>query len=323
MTDRLYSGSCYHEDATQPHVVPIQVSEPASNHRYRETRHQRGVRGCLRRLFISVMMLFFACSGSLFLIEVIAPPIDVLIVGLDARRNEGTVTRTDSIMLLGVDTDELRVSLLSIPRDLFVNVPGYGMQRINTVNFLAEVNQRGTGPQLLSETIAANFGIQPDRYVRVNFEGFRALVDAVGGLDIYVENAIFDPAYPTDDYGTRTLRIDSGWQHMDGETALAFARTRHADDDYQRAERQQKVVRALARKLLIPVYWPPALFALSQHVETSLNPLDMVRTLPPLLVRFGEIDRLVIDRDYIQGTQSGYAVPDYDKLSSWIAPRFD
>jgi LCP family protein required for cell wall assembly len=269
------------------------------------------------------MMLFFACSGSLFLIEVIAPPIDVLIVGLDARRNEGTMTRTDSIMLLGVDTDELRVSLLSIPRDLFVNVPGYGMQRINTVNFLAEVNQRGTGPQLLSETIAANFGIQPDRYVRVNFEGFRALVDAVGGLDIYVENAIFDPAYPTDDYGTRTLRIDSGWQHMDGETALAFARTRHADDDYQRAERQQKVVRALARKLLIPVYWPPALFALSQHVETSLNPLDMVRTLPPLLVRFGEIDRLVIDRDYIQGTQSGYAVPDYDKLSSWIAPRFD
>lgn len=322
MTER--TPAIYDDDTTQPHVVPLELDALEPNYRRQDARHsRRGLRGCLMTLLSGVLLMLCACSASLFLVELVASPLDVLVMGLDARQNEGTVTRTDSIMILGVDTDELRVSLLSIPRDLFVNVPGYGMQRINTVNVLAEANQRGTGPQLLSETIVANFGIQPDRYVRLDFEAFRALIDSVGGLRIYVEDAIVDYNYPTDDYGTRTLRIDSGWQQMDGETALAFARTRHADDDYQRAERQQKVVRALTQKLLLPIYWPPALITLNQHVETNLNPLDMVRTLPPLLVRFGQIDRLVIDRDYIQGTQAGYVVPNYETLAPWIAPRFD
>lgn len=280
--------------------------------------------GCVTTAFIGVLIMMLMCGGTLLAYVVFPPPpLDILVMGLDARPGEGMATRTDTIMLVGIQPARLRTALLSIPRDLFLDVPGYGMQRVNTVNVLAEVEQDGTGPRLLQQTIQANFGVTPDRYVRLNFDGFRELIDAVGGIDIYVERNIVDPTFPVEDGSTTTVEFQSGWQHMNGERALQYARTRYGDDDYGRAGRQQQVVSALGARMINPLNWAPALAVLSRSMDTNVSPIDLVVMAPPLLLSAGRYEQLVIDRDYIQGTAAGYAVPDYAKLDDWVQSNFD
>lgn len=285
-------------------------------------------RGCLRNLwlilFILLMLPVFCCGVTLVLYLLFPPPpADLLILGLDARPGEGYLTRTDSIMLVGVNPPRLRVSLLSVPRDVFIDVPGYGMQRINTVNVLGEQEAEGRGAVLLREAVAQNFGIGVDRYARMNFQGFIDLIDAVGGVSINVERSIADYAYPTIDGGTIEVRFEPGWQQMDGERALQYARTRHADDDYQRAARQQQVISAVSLKLLNPLTWGGAAQVFTTSVDTDMNLWDMVTLAPTLILNAGNFDQLVIDRDYLTASAEGYTIPDYIKLDAWIADRFD
>src|SRR5690606_10975279 len=113
-------------------------------------------RGCLSRwplIIFALFMLPVFCCGLGLVTYLVAPPpaLDILIMGLDARPGEGFVTRTDSIMVAGLQPGRVHVSLLSVPRDLFIQVPGYGEQRINTVNVLAEMDTPGSGPELLSQ----------------------------------------------------------------------------------------------------------------------------------------------------------------------------
>lgn len=275
--------------------------------------------------------MLFACTGWFLIcglcmaVYLIFPPspVDILVMGLDSRGNEGVFARTDSIMLVGVQPNRLEVSLLSIPRDLFIDVPGYGSQRINTINVLGEQQQAGNGPVLLSTSIERNFGVRPDRYVRLNFQAFKELIDAVGGVTINVEKTIVDHYFPADEgSGTQSIQFDPGEQHMDGRLALIYARTRHADDDYQRAERQQQVVSALASKLVNPVYWPAAISVLNLHVETNLTPFDLFTLSPSVLLNAGQFEQLVIDREYILSGAYG-AVPNYDALLPWVHEHFD
>ena len=307
----------------QPHVQPLQVNKPAPNYSKSRPRHLGRVRGCLMLALVGFLLIGMVCMGSLAMYVLFPPPpLDILVMGLDSRGNEGVVTRTDSIMVVGINPAKIDLSLLSIPRDLFVDVPGYGLQRINTINVLAEVNQSGTGPQLLSQSIQNNFGIGVDKYVRLDFQAFVALVDAVGGITIDVPRAITDYQFPTPDYGTMEVHFDAGRQYMDGERALIYARTRHADDDYHRAARQQLVLTALAKKLANPFVWPSALNALNQHVETNLNVLDMALMSPVVIFGSGEIEQLVINREYILPAD-GYSVPNYQRLQPWIIEHFD
>ena len=270
-------------------------------------------------------MLPVFCCGLAFVTYIVfpPPPLDVLILGVDARPGEGFVTRTDSIMLAGLQPSRVRVSLLSIPRDLFIDVPGYGEQRINAVNVLGEMDAPGSGPDLLAQGIAASFGIQPDRYLRLNFQAFTDLIDAVGGITVDVPRTIVDYQFPTMDGGTMELRFEPGSQQMDGERALQYARTRHADDDYQRANRQQQVLTALSLKLLNPINWPRVATVVNGSMDTNLTLIDFVTQAPTILLNAGRFERLVIDRDYITASAGGNAVPDYAKLSPWLYERFD
>jgi LCP family protein required for cell wall assembly len=275
-------------------------------------------------LFILFMLPVFCCGLSLVAYLVVPPaPLDILVLGLDARPGEGFVTRTDSIMLVGLQPSRMRVSLLSVPRDLFITVPGYGEQRINTVNVLGENDERGSGPTLLAQSFATSFGVQPDRYVRLNFQGFIDLINAVGGVDINVERTIVDYQYPTENYGTIEVRFEPGMQHMDGERALQYARTRHSDDDYQRANRQQQVLTALSLKLINPLNWPGALAVITTSMDTNLSPLDIAAHAPTILLNAGRFDRFVIDRDDITVSAAGNAIPNYDTLAPWLEERFD
>jgi polyisoprenyl-teichoic acid--peptidoglycan teichoic acid transferase len=279
-----------------------------------------------KALILALILLtpVFLCGLTLVIYLVFPPPqIDILVMGVDSREGEGWLARADSIILVGINPSQLRVSLLSIPRDLSVDTPGYGMQRINAVNMLGEMEQEGRGPALLSEAVKQSFGVSMERAVRLNFNGFVELVDAVGGLTIDVERAIVDDLYPTADGGVTSIRFESGFQHMDGERALIYARTRHSDDDYRRAERQQQVVSALLGRLANPVYWPAALSVLNRSVDTNLTLWDMLRLAPPVILNRGRFEQFVIDRDKITATAEGVAIPDYDQLTPWLVGRFD
>lgn len=286
---------------------------------------QSNKRGRIGLLLLVLALAAFFCTGFSAVLYLVFPPphLDILILGLDDRADESFAGRTDAILLLGVDPARLEVNVLSLPRDLFLDVPGYGMQRINTINVLGEQEETGGGPALLAASIAQNFSIEIDRYLRLDFKGFVALIDAVGGIMIDVERVIVDDDYPAPDGGTIQVRFESGYQYMDGERALIYARTRHADDDYHRASRQQQVLAALSEKLRNPRYWPEALRILSSAMDTNLTIGDILTIAPPVALNAGRFNQLVVNRDYILGTAAGYAVPNYETIALWTAGRFE
>lgn len=278
----------------------------------------------LRWLAIMLIVLpIFCCSTSL-LVYLIFPPssINILIMGTDGRQNEGYLSRTDSIVVIGVKPSQLRLLMLSIPRDIFIDVPGYGSQRINTINVLGEQEEKGRGPILLSNSISEDFGIQLDRYVRLDFTSFMKLVDSVGGITVNVEATIVDDSYPTDDGNVQYIKFDAGIQQMDGERALVYARTRHGDDDYRRAARQQQVISALFAKLANPLRWPAAISVFQSSFDTNLTIRDMFTLAVPAVLNRNRYEQLVIDRDYILGSASGNAVPNYELLAPWLQEHF-
>jgi LCP family protein required for cell wall assembly len=280
-------------------------------------------RGCFFSVLIALGLCIASCGITLGVYWLLPlPHIDVLVLGYDARQGEGYVARTDSILLVGINADQIKVGMLSLPRDLFVEVPNYGQQRINTINVLGEQAQTGSGAQLVIDSLNGEFDITLDRYVRLNFEAFVALVDAVGGVDIYVEKTIIDYEYPTADYGVETIQFDMGWSHMDGATALKYVRTRHADDDYARAKRQQQVTSALATKLLNPFSWQVVFGVWNTYVSTNITLGDMLLLAPSIVMSGGNWERLVVDRETIVAGENG-ARPNHEALAPFIQSYFD
>jgi len=170
---------------------------------------------------------------------------NILLVGTDARPGED-ISRTDTLVLVRLDPTNNRVSMLSFPRDLYVTIPGYGKDKINAAYPIGEKKiGPGYGPALLKKTVGELVGMPIDHFVLINFEGFKAVIDKIGGIYIDVPKAIDDPSYPTDDYRTIKVHFDAGPQWMDGDRALIYARTRHADSDFGRNQRQQQVLMAI------------------------------------------------------------------------------
>jgi len=207
--------------------------------------------------------------------------INLLLLGIDERANEHGPWRTDTLILLTVDPATLTAGLLSIPRDLWVPVPGLDREaRINTAHFIGDAeNYPGGGPALAMETVQYNLGLPVKYYVRINFTAFEKIIDWIGGIDVYVEQAIDDPAYPDDGWGYDPLHIPAGWQHMDGHLALKYARTRHTElGDFDRAHRQQKAILAVRDKIMQSGIAPtlvgqagPLIDMLGNSIQTNLT----------------------------------------------------
>lgn len=230
--------------------------------------------------------------------------VTVLVMGVDERAQESGPWRTDTMMLLTIDPVTREAGVLSIPRDLWVPIPGYPDGRINTAHFLGELyHHPGGGPGLAVETVEYNLGVKIDYYVRINFRAFVTLVDQIGGIDVYVEKPINDPLYPDYSYGYDPLYIEAGWHHFDGEMALKYARTRHGSSDFDRARRQQQVLTAILDRVTSYELLPqlarsaPELYeTLADSVDTDLA-LDQILALAnlasavePETIRFGVID---------------------------------
>ncbi len=258
--------------------------------------------------------------------------VNVLLLGIDQREGEPGPFRTDTMILAGIDPVSNSVSMLSIPRDLWVRIPGYGENRINTAHSTGDAEgYPGAGVALAKKTVAQNFGVPVHYYVRINFSGFEKLIDAIGGLDIDVPVAIHDDEYPTEDYGTMVLDIPAGLQHMDGETALRYARSRHGTGDFDRMSRQQDVIRAALDKVLsldIPVTrWPKLLELAGESVQTDLT-LDEIRDLTPLArdINTAALQSGVIDGDMtvtsITPQGAMVEVPIWDRINPLVEQLF-
>lgn len=201
--------------------------------------------------------------------------INILLLGTD--EDLGTNSRTDTIMLASLDTENNKVSLLSIPRDTRVNIPGFGDNKINSANLFG-------GVDLVKTSISNLIKVPIDYYVLTNFEGFKGIVDTLGGVEIDVEQNMKYRVYDG------MIDLKKGLQRLDGEKALQYVRFRHDKlGDITRTQRQQKFLTALAKEMMqaknivkLPVLIPK----LNEAVKTDLNITQMVG----LAKEFGNYD---------------------------------
>jgi LCP family protein required for cell wall assembly len=236
--------------------------------------------------------------------------VNVVVMGIDQREHEQGPWRTDTMLVLTIDPVTMSGGMLSIPRDLWVPIPGYEEGRINTAHYLGDMyDYPGGGPALAAKTLQYNLGVPIHHYARLNFTAFERLVDLIGGIDIYLEEEIADSTYPDEAYGYDPLHIPAGWQHFDGEMALKYARTRHsAGGDFDRAKRQQQVLLAVFEQVtrleLLPqlASRAPELWeTLEGSVVTDLT-LDQAIALAQLASEVDpeDIRYVVIDEHYTQ-----------------------
>lgn len=209
--------------------------------------------------------------------------LNFLLVGVD-RREEDELPRTDTIILVTVDPQSKTVGLMSLPRDLMVTIPGgYGRDKLNAAFVYGERDKRvGGGIGLLKRTIQENFYIQITHYGMIDFKGFERVVDEFGGVTVDPPYPLLDDEYPTETLGYTSLYFPAGLQHLTGHEALRYARTRHPDNDFGRARRQQEVILALREQ------------ALGQNLITQVN---LLTKFFPLLNILGDSVRTDLNRD--------------------------
>lgn len=283
---------------TLPHPVQAPPSRPA----------RPGARSILPGALLGVL-------AAAYLLAPIRT--NVLILGTDQRPSQsGEAARSDTLILTTFLPLKPYVGMLSIPRDLWVDIPGFGPNRINAAFFLAEAQRRGAGPQAAMDAVRTNFGVDVDGYVQIEFGEFVRFVDALGGV-------VVDLPAPMSGYPAGSVRLD-------GVQALAFVRDRKGSDDFFRMERGQIFLRGLLRAAASPwtwPRWPAALLPLLVAVDTSIPIWEWPR-LGFSLLRTGAdgIDARVIGRDMATGftTAAGAQVlaPDWTRINPVLLEMF-
>lgn len=257
--------------------------------------------------------------------------VNVLLLGIDQREDDPGPWRTDTMILLSIDMATQSAAMLSIPRDLWVTIPGYGENRINMAHFVGDYRDYpGGGVALAKKTVWSALGVPVHYYVRINF-GFERAVDAIDGLDIEVNQRIYDETYPDGSYGTMLVDIPAGLQHMDGKTALQFACSRHGSTDFDRMARQQQVIMAVRDKAIgmdIPLSSLPRLIEiLGDTVQTDLTLdellalADVAREIDRADIRHGIIDDS-ITTTVITPSKAMVEVADWEKVRALVDDLF-
>ena len=213
---------------------------------------QNSFLGNLGKLSFWEGVVKMAISGDKPIKGELSDRINVLILGMGGVQHEGPYL-TDSIILASIKPSTHQIALLSIPRDLYVPIPKYGWQRINFANALGVARSKDGG-ELSSEVVSDVLNVPVHYWVRADFRIFKELVDELGGIEIEVDNSFVDYQFPGLNYQPRTVSFDAGQQTMDGDRALQFVRSRHGgngeNSDFARSKRQQKVLIAIANKVL-------------------------------------------------------------------------
>jgi LCP family protein required for cell wall assembly len=288
----------------KPQRKPDQKIRPPERAPKPANKRKRGCLGC-------------GCSPLLFIVAILfyllfPLPNHFLLLGID-RSPAGTMTgRSDTMMAFSVNPLLPNVKLLSIPRDLWVSIPGVGENRINTAHFFAEAQQAGSGPRAALNTVNQNFGFNLRYYARFNLENFPTLIDSLGGITINLTQNM--SGYPPGSY------------QLNGTQALAFVRSRSDGDDFFRIRQGQLFISAFVRKMLNPQTWPrlPQFIAAVPGALDTNIPIWLWPRLGLALARASitGIDTLVIDRTMVSGflTSEGAQVlmPDWPRIHAFL-----
>lgn len=240
---------------------------------------------------------------------------NILLIGSDKRPN-AVDYRTDTLVVVSINRTTQSVSLLSLPRDLYVYIPQYGYDRINTASLWGDLHKlNGGGIGTLLATLRYNLGIRIDRYAQISFEGFKTIIDQLGGIEIAVDCPITDyrlreGANPRvlANYQLYTLKV--GVHRMNGDFALWYVRSRNGTSDFDRNRRQQAVLRAIFHALRergqleqLPSLWSD----LTKVVKTDLSLSDLLSLLPIAL----NLENLSLRSYFISSQQ----------VTSWETPQ--
>jgi polyisoprenyl-teichoic acid--peptidoglycan teichoic acid transferase len=268
----------------------------------------------------------------------------ILLLGIDQRRgfNEGDdrYFRTDTMMVVNIDPVRKTVGILSIPRDLWVDIPDGGQPgRINTANSRGDSGgYPGGGPALAVATVEQNLGLRIDNYLLVNFDVFTTVVNTVApnGVEICVRETIDDPTYPDAGYGTIHVHFDPGCQSLDAERLLQYARTRKTQgSDFDRARRQQEVIKAMQAHVLslggigqfitqAPTLWNELKdsFKTDLTLEEIISLGVLAQDIPRENIRTGVIDNLYVEfAKTAQGDD--ILIPNYNAIRGLIQQVFN
>jgi polyisoprenyl-teichoic acid--peptidoglycan teichoic acid transferase len=223
--------------------------------------------------------------------------VNILLLGSDQRPYTGGF-RTDTIVLLTLNPGEGTANLTSFPRDLYVYIPGWTINRINTAFGFG-------GFDSLATTFEYNFGVHPDYYVLINFWSFEDAIDNLGGLNVEISKPLCDHR---DNYGQYC--VSESIEYMDGETALWYVRSRYTTSDFDRGRRQQEVIKAGFKKLLSldGITRAPELFEIYKRSVTTDISFDVVTSMLPLATRLGDTGQI---NNYFIGPQQVYDFVNY------------
>jgi LCP family protein required for cell wall assembly len=241
---------------------------------------------------------------------------NILLLGIDKTPTGSDAGRSDTNILTTIIPSQPYIGMLSIPRDLWVEIPGIGQNRINTAHFFAEAAVPGSGPKAALQAVKDNFGIDVGYYFRVKFNGFEDVIDAMGGVDLVL-------AEPTAGY-------PAGTHHLNGNKALAFARNRTGTDDFFRMAQGQLVIKSVFSQLLSPLKWfrlPAVLVAAARSIDTNV-PFWLWPRLGFTLLRVGpsRIDSRSISREMVTPTITNQGadvlLPNWERINPVLLEMF-
>jgi LCP family protein required for cell wall assembly len=195
--------------------------------------------------------------------------VNIMVMGVDERGDD--VGRSDTLFVLSIDKKTKQVSMLSVPRDTRVNIPGHGYDKINHAYAFG-------GHKLTQKSVEGLLGMPIDYYMVINIAGFKKIVDAVGGVDIDVEKRMYYDD-PYDDDGGLHINLRQGLQHMNGDTAIQYVRYRDEEGDIGRVGRQQKFVRAVLTQVASPTIitkLPAIISGINSAIKTDMSTSEML-----------------------------------------------
>jgi LCP family protein required for cell wall assembly len=200
--------------------------------------------------------------------------LNVLLLGSDFRPQEASNSQwgnSDTILLISIDPGARGAAMISVPRDLYLpNIPGVGAEKINAA-------YREGGPALAVRVVSDLLAVPIHRWASVDVRAFQRIIDAVGGVIIDVERPIRDDEFPNEDYSVRRVFIPAGIQWLDGERAMFYARSRHSSTDFERANRQQRLLVELKARVASPGIAPrlsTLVSTLADTVRTDMSPRE-------------------------------------------------
>lgn len=210
--------------------------------------------------------------------------INILLLGVGGENHYGG-SLTDTIMIASINTKTNESALLSIPRDLYVQIPGTNINnKINAVKFYGDQSKEKNGIELIKKVVEEVSGLDIHYYAQLDFNGFIKIIDALGGIDVYIEKDINDPNYPNFNRGYDPFYIKKGWHLLDGETALKVARSRHSTmGDFDRIKRQQDIIKATKQKVFEKysqfdvIAFKNIFVSLSDNLKTDLQLKELPR----------------------------------------------